>query len=57
VAVRVGKGGPETLKAALQTAVDGGLLNANWPPTSETLMPSCEKRASASIVQASSTWR
>jgi hypothetical protein len=37
VAVRVGKGGPEKLEAALQTAVDGGLLNADWPPTSETL--------------------
>ena len=36
-AVRVGKGSPEQMEAALQQAVDGGLLNAAWPPGSQQL--------------------
>jgi hypothetical protein len=35
--VRVGKGTPDALQAAMQQAVDQGLLNATWPPTSQNL--------------------
>jgi hypothetical protein len=36
-AVKVGKGTAEQLQAAMQAAVDRGLLNDTWPPTAENL--------------------
>ena len=35
--MRVGKGTADQLQAAMQAAVDRGLLNATWPPTTENL--------------------
>lgn len=37
-AVKVGKGASAQLQTAMQQAVDQGLLNGTWPPTSQTLV-------------------
>jgi hypothetical protein len=35
--VRVGKGTPQQLQAAVQDAIGRGLLNSSWPPTAQTI--------------------